>query len=163
MHSCPANPALCGLAALILPACASSSPRPLTLNDDLIVPGERIGDVEIGMPLAMLTALKGTPLKTVPMPASGAASYSYDGLTVAAHDTVYWIIADDPRFRSAAGVAPGMEQIHARSASGPPDCVLARGSETVYDYGDYYFTVANETGKVTQVGVRVAVDACGES
>lgn len=143
-------------------ACASTSPRPLTLNDDLIVPGERIGDVEIGMSLAMLTALKGTPSTTVPM-SSGATSYAYDGLTVAAHDTVYWIIADDPRFRTASGVAPGMEQIHARSASGPPDCVLPRGSETVYDYGDYYFTVANTTGKVTQVGVRVAVDACAQT
>ena len=58
-----------GLAALT--ACAST---PLTLNDDRIVPGERVGDVEIGMPLDQLLALKGVPRQTIPIRGSAATT-----------------------------------------------------------------------------------------
>ena len=86
---------------LVFGACASAPPD---LNDNLILPGERVGNVELGMSLTDLLALKGKPLRTVPIPYTEATSYTFDGLTVAAHDEVYWIIARDPRFgRTCAG------------------------------------------------------------
>jgi len=143
--------------APLLAACASA---PLTLNDDLVVPGERIGEVEIGMPLSTLMALKGTPLKTVPINGTEATTYEFAGLTVGAHDEVYWIIATDPRFHTANGVAPGVEQIFARASFGKPRCVVTRGDSTIYDYGKLYFDVSNGTGKVTQVGVQKQTQTC---
>ena len=60
------------LAAAILmasAACASASPE---LNDNLIVPGERVGNVELGMTLAELFNRRGAPSRTIPIP--GTAS-----------------------------------------------------------------------------------------
>jgi hypothetical protein len=150
--------------AFLLPlvaALAACATAPLTLNDNLVVPGERIGEVEIGMPLAQLVMLKGMPLRTVPIQGTEASTYLFDGgLTVAAHDEVYWIVASDPRFRTATGVAPGAEQIYARASYGRPSCVVNKTDATVYEYPGFYFDVANETGKVTQVGVRRKSKTC---
>lgn len=140
-----------------LSACAST---PLTLNDNKIVPGERVGDVEIGMPLDQLLALKGVPRRTIPIRGTAATTYAFDGLTVAAHDEVYWIIVHDARFRTAEGIAPGSEQIAARAVFGVPDCVVSKADTTIYDYGDIYFSVANETGRVEQLGVMAKTQSC---
>jgi hypothetical protein len=145
--------------AALAAACASA---PLTLNDDLVVPGERVGEVEIGLPLSTLMALKGTPYNTVPISGTEATSYSFDGLTVGAHDTVYWIIATDPRFHTAGGVAPGVEQIFARASLGKPKCVVSRDDVTVYDYGRLYFDVDNGSGRVRQIGVQRRTQTCDE-
>ena len=145
------------VATLAAAACATA---PLTLNDDLIVRGERIGDVEIGMTLAQLLALKGTPMQTIPIRGTAATTYAFDGLIVAAHDQVYWIIATDPRFRTDKGLTTGAEQIFARGAYGEPDCVATKGETTTYDYGDFYFDVEIATGKVSQIGVQRETQTC---
>ena len=142
---------------LMATACASA---PLTLNDNIIVAGDRVGDVEIGMPLAQLVNLKGVPRKTIPIAGTAATTYFYDGLTVAADDHVYWIIAKDPRFRTQRGVAVGSEQIFARASFGQPDCVVTRQGSTVYDYGNLYFDVDNATGLVTELGIQDKTQNC---
>lgn len=144
-------------AALAATACATA---PLTLNDNTIVRGERVGDVEIGMTLAQLLALKGTPLQTIPIRGTAATTYAFDGLTVAAHDQVYWIIATDPKFRTHLGLTVGAEQIFARGAYGEPDCVATTDDTTTYDYGDFYFDVENESGKVSAIGVQRKTQTC---
>lgn len=146
-----------GAVALALGACASAPPD---LNDNMIVPGQRVGNVELGMSLSDLLALKGKPLRTVPIPHTEATSYTFDGLTVAAHDKVYWIIARDPRFFTDKGVSMGSEQIFARGAYGRPDCVVTRDAVTVYDYGDIYFEVDNATGKVGHIGIQRETQTC---
>ena len=145
------------LAAMMTAACTTG---PLTLNDNLVVPGERIGEIQIGMTLADLLALKGIPTKTIPIPATAATTYFFDGLTVAADDRVYWIIAKDSRFRTDSGVAPGVEQIFARAAYGQPDCVVTKATTTVYDYGNFYFDIENSTGIVRLVGVQDKTQNC---
>lgn len=142
---------------LTLGACAST---PSDLNDNMIVPGERVGDVELGMSLSDLLSLKGKPLKTVPIPYTEATSYTFVGLTVAAHDEVYWIIARAPRFFTDKGVSMGSEQIFTRGAYGKPDCVVTKGDVTVYDYGDIYFEVQNATGKVGHIGIQRETQTC---
>ncbi|MEO1662618.1 MAG: hypothetical protein AAFR51_16630 [Pseudomonadota bacterium] len=139
---------LAGLCALS--ACATA---PLTLNDNQIVRGERVGDVEIGMGLEQLLALKGVPARTIPMPDTDATTYVYDGLTIAADDKVYWIIVQDARFQTAEGITKGAEQISTRAAFGVPDCVVTKGAQTIYDYGNIYFDVENASGLVNAVGV----------
>jgi len=148
---------LATLSILAFGACASAPPN---LNDDMIIPGERVGNVELGMSLAELFALKGTPYKTSPIAGTGATSYNYDGLTIGADDRVYWIIARDARFRTPAGVAKGSEQIFARGAYGKPRCVVTRGEVTVYDYRDMYFEVDNATGQVSQIGIQKNTQTC---
>ncbi|RYY98618.1 MAG: hypothetical protein EON61_19095 [Alphaproteobacteria bacterium] len=143
--------ALLALIPLTLMACATG---PLTLDDNLVVPGERIGEVQIGMPLATLLAVKGNPITTAPISGTDATTYTFDdGLTVGAQDEVYWIIAEDARFHTSSGVRPGVEQIFARASFGKPRCVESRGETTVYDYGDIYFDVDNAIGKVKRLGV----------
>lgn len=148
---------LATLSVLAFGACATKTPN---FNDNMIIPGERVGDVELGMSLAELFAVKGAPHKTIPIAGTGATSYNYDGLTVGADDKVYWIIARDTRFRTPAGVAKGSEQIFARGVYGTPRCVVTRGNITVYDYNDVYFEVENETGKVSQIGIQKNTQTC---
>jgi hypothetical protein len=139
------------LLAVAASACATG---PLTLDDDLVVPGERIGEVQIGMPLSTLLAVKGNPVTTQPINGTEATTYAFpDGLTVGARDEVYWIIAEDARYHTSNGVRPGVEQIFARASFGKPRCVESRADSTVYDYGNIYFDVDNALGKVTRVGV----------
>ncbi len=133
-----------------LASCASA---PLTLNDNVIVPGERVGDVEIGMTLDQLIALKGLPRKTMPIANTEASTYFYDGLTVAADNKVYWIIAKDDQYRTTSGVAPGVEQIFALASLGKPDCVVTKGDLTIYDFGNLYFDIENANGQVRRIGV----------
>lgn len=139
-------------------ACASAPPD---LNDNLIVPGERVGAIELGMPLAGLLAAAGTPRSTTLLEGSAAASYDFDGFTVAAHDTVYWIIVHSPVYRTAQGAAVGVGQIEARAAFGKPACVVTRGDHTLYDYRNIYVEVANATGRVTRIGVQKKTGGCG--
>jgi hypothetical protein len=142
------------LLAFIPLAAAACVTGPLTLDDDLVIPGQRIGEVQIGMPLATLLAVKGNPTTTAPIAGTEATTYTFpDGLTVGAHDEVYWIIAEDARYHTSAGVRPGVEQIFARASFGKPRCVESRPETTVYDYGNIYFDVDNVLGKVTRVGV----------
>lgn len=142
---------------LLAGGCATA---PLTLNDNLIVPGERIGEIQIGMPLSQLLALKGNPIKTVPMAGTEDSTYLFDGFTVAAHDEVYQIVAMNPRFHTQGGVAPGVEQIFARASYGRPSCVENAGGATTYNYKGVYFSVDNESGKVLQVGVKRNGSTC---
>lgn len=141
----------------LLCACAS---QPLTLNDNQIVPGQRVGDVEIGMPLDQLLALKGVPRKTIPIRGTAATTYVFDGFTVGAHDEVYWIIVQDARFRTVEGIAKGSEQITTRAVFGVPNCVVSKSASTVYDYGNIYFDVDNRTGRVDQLGVMAKTQNC---
>ena len=141
----------------LITACASA---PLTLNDNQIIPGERVGDIEIGMPLDQLLALKGVPRKTIPMRGTAATTYVFGGLTVGAHDQVYWIIVQDAKFRTVEGISKGTQQITTRATYGVPDCVVSKTDITVYDYGNIYFNVANSTGRVEQLGVMAKTQNC---
>lgn len=144
-------PVLLAVLPIALSACVTG---PVTLDDNLVVPGERIGEVQIGMPLATLLAVKGNPITTSPISGTEATTYTFpDGLTVGAHDEVYWIIAEDARFHTSSGVHPGVEQIFARASLGKPRCVETRDDVTVYDYGRVYFDVDNAEGKVKRLGV----------
>jgi len=139
------------LAALVLAACATTPPN---LNDDLVVRGKRIGEIEIGMPLATLLAVKGAPIRTAPIPGTDATTYTFaNDLTVGADDKVYWIITEDARFHTDGGVRPGAEQIFARASLGKPRCVENRADTTMYDYGDIYFEAGNVDGRVKRIGV----------
>ncbi|MEH6743506.1 hypothetical protein [Hyphomonas sp.] len=146
-----------GFALIVMGACASSPPD---LNDNLIVRGDRVGDVELGMTLFQLFAARGAPRMTTPIPGTRATTYSYDGLVVAADDAVYWIIARDPRYRTEIGVGSGAEQILARGAYGKPKCVVTENDVTVYDYSDIYFEVDNKSGKVKEVGIMRDTQTC---
>ena len=142
---------LAAAALLLTSSCASTPPN---LNDGLVVPGKRIGVVELGMPLANLLSAEGAPLRTAPIPNTVATTYTFpDGLTVGADERVYWIIAEGDRFGTANGVRVGIEQIVARAALGKPRCVETRPDVTVYDYGDLYFESGNVDGRVKRVGV----------
>lgn len=147
-------------ALAVLSACATAPPN---LNDGMIVAGKRIGAIELGMPLASLLAIKGAPLRTAPIPNTTATTYTFpDGLTVGAEEAVYWIITEDPAFRTDSGVAPGVEQIFARAQMGKPRCVETRAETTMYDYGNVYFEAGNVDGHVKRIGVIAHERPCAQ-
>ena len=130
-----------GFVLIVMGACASSPPD---LNDNLIVRGDRVGDVELGMTLFELFAARGAPRITTPIPGTRATTYSYG----------------DPRYRTEIGVGSGAEQILARGAYGKPKCVVTENDVTVYDYSDIYFEVDNKSGKVKEVGIMRSTQTC---
>lgn len=161
MTTLGAKPALAALALLTLSAACASVPA--NLDDDMVVRGKRVGNVELGMPLANLLAAKGAPLRTAPISNTTATTYTFpNGLTVGADEKVYWIIAEDERYRTAEGVRPGAEQIFARAALGKPRCVESRPDTTLYDYGDIYFESDNVDGRVRRVGVVAQQRPCSQ-
>jgi hypothetical protein len=144
-------------AAALASACATPPPDDY---DNLIVAGERVGPVKIGMPVAELLTVAGTPNSTSLIENSAAATYRFNGFTVAAHDTVYWIVVESPAYRTAQGTAVGVEQIEARASFGKPACVVTRGDHTLYDYENIYVEVSNTTGRVTRIGVQKKTSTC---
>ncbi len=85
--------AFAAAALLTAAACAST---PVDPADHLIVPGKRIGVIELGLPLSLLLSAEGQPIRTAPIPNTTATTYTFsDGLTVGAEETVYWIITED--------------------------------------------------------------------
>jgi hypothetical protein len=148
------------VAASLAAGCASTPPN---LDDGLIVAGKRIGEIELGMPLATLLTVAGAPLRTAPIPNTTATTYTFpNGLTVGADEKVYWIIAEDARFHTEQGVRPGAEQIVARAAMGKPRCVETRAETTMYDYGNVYFEAGNQDGRVKRLGVIARERPCAQ-
>ena len=146
------------LAALVLAACAIT---PANLNHELVVRGKRIGEIEIGMPLAMLLAAEGVPSGTARIPGTDATTYTFpNGLMVGADDKVFWIVTEDERFHTDGGIRPGSEQIFARATLGKPRCVENRADTTTYDYGDIYFEACNVDGRVKRIGVMAHNRPC---
>src|SRR5687768_7177462 len=96
--------ALACVAALLLDACETAQPTPVTqapIFDNLIIPGQRIGPVSIGMTRAELLRVKGEPEETQRL--TDAMVYRWSGLRVTVADDnsqVYSVSVDDPAFKT---------------------------------------------------------------
>lgn len=145
------------LAATSGPAAAARSKGQ---DDNLILPGKRVGEIYLRMPVADLLALMGAPESTRTFPDSDAAVYQFRGLQVTADDRVYWIVASGNGYQTEEGIGPGSEQIEVRSRLGKPKCAVTRGPDTIYDYGGLYLVMDSASGLVSHVGVRRGTSYC---
>jgi hypothetical protein len=96
-------------------------------GDHLIVPGERIGPISVGMTLNQALRAAGSPpvrsLFSNTDPTSGQIDFA-SGLGIAVRgpeQRVITICAQHPsKFRTRGGVAPGMSEVEIRTRLGPP-------------------------------------------
>ena len=117
------------VAAIVLTGCVTNnnvappSSAPQSFNDNLIVPGQRIGKVYLGMPIAQLYKEFGNPSKR-DVADGNAVEYTYDraSLTVGvAGGKVIDVATTSSLFRTANGVGVGSSDIEVRSKLGPPE------------------------------------------
>jgi outer membrane protein assembly factor BamE (lipoprotein component of BamABCDE complex) len=120
-------------------------------NDNLIVPGKRIGQAYIGMTLAELYKVLGRPSRTLNMGEN--IYYYYDSLMAETNgQTVWGLIATSKNFRTENGLKVGAQDLEVRALMGSPTCANASGGQTQLVYGAMSFLV-NQDGLVTSIRV----------
>lgn len=154
---------------LLLSSCGSAPPLPappkeLPPDDSLIVPGNRIGSVAIGMTSKQLLKAKGSPSSS-PMRYTDAANYSYDQLRYSvvvddATQQVWRIATSDGRYRTVEGVGVGQTELEMRADLGNPDQTKDMGNDTFlycYDKGLAIYIAQN---KIIQASVFIPGGVC---
>jgi hypothetical protein len=129
-------------------------------DDRLIVPGQRIGNVSLGMSLAQLYAARGAPKKTLTIP-SGDTQYVWDDVLVwvnAGAQTVSSAAALSPVYKTAEGIGVGSSDLEVRAKLGAPDCAPRRGSMLLYT--NRQLTLGMEDGKVASVNLPAFRPRC---
>ena len=121
-------------------------------NDNLIVPGQRIGPTYIGMTLAQLYKALGKPNRTLNM---GEDIYYYYDSLMAETDgqTVWGLITSSKNFRTEKGLGVGAQDLEVRALMGNPTCANASGEKTQLVYGAMAFLI-NQDGSVVEILVR---------
>lgn len=122
---------------LILSGCVHSSYSPPTtpIFDKLIVPGERIGPIALGMPQADVLKILGTPPHT--NVGEWASMYYYADLAVwIKNDSnhVIMIQTSSPEYATADGIRVGMSEPEVKAKRGNP---TRRKEEEGPDYLPY--------------------------
>jgi hypothetical protein len=127
-------------------------------NDNLIVPGQRIGQAYIGMTLAQLYKVLGKPSRTLNM---GEDIYYYNDSLMAETNcqTVWGVITTSKNSRTERGLSVGAQDLEVRALMGNPTCAVASGGNTQLAYGAMAFLI-NQDGSVISILVR-RVPPCG--
>jgi len=168
------NFALALLPAVILVACASGgdvrttqisdqdAAKVMASNDNLIVPGERVGRVFLGMTTAQLYRVMGEPTNTVAYNAGGFR-YEWRDLSVIVNrsSTVTWMITSGSTYSLAGGVTVGSSTLALQSNRPPPAFSRAEdASRTSYCYSD---GLGVDTKSNNVVGIEVWSRGCNGS
>lgn len=124
----------------LLAGCATSSSyssQTTPIFDKLIVPGERIGPISLGMPQADVLKILGTPPEST-IHTDGHSRYYYADLTVfiTRDSRVDGIQTALPEYATAEGIRVGMTEPEVRAKLGKPKSVDDKGSSLLwYTYG----------------------------
>ena len=113
------------------------SPPTTPIFDKLIIPGERIGPISLGMPQADVLKILGTPPKSS-IHTDGHSRYYYADLTVfiSRDSRVLRILTNSPEYATAGGIRVGMTEPEVRAKLGKPKSVIDPGSSLLwYTYG----------------------------
>jgi hypothetical protein len=123
------------MAALLVGACSAGGQvkpgqgselavaRLMAINDNFIVPGERVGSVFLGMTEEQLYTKMGSPAKNFPPNRDGDVLYSYMDLSVyvkMATHRVKMIQVTGPAYRTAQGVSIGSSELELKAKVGQP-------------------------------------------
>jgi hypothetical protein len=153
--------------AFVLSGCASTSSVPdaspspdrvailLAADDNLIVPGERVGPVFLGMTEQQLYHKLGEPTRTRTAP--GTVNYSYPTLQVDVDAVTHKVWEIDPsgsRYSTAEGVAEGSSSLAVRTQLVGPYSNRSVPGYTIHDYANGLTVwVVDSTGKVSGLSV----------
>jgi hypothetical protein len=153
--------ALALAAALFVLSTAAASAQS---NDNLIVPGQRIGKAYIGMPIGELSGALGKTKTTYMRPSGDWVNYCFADLClrVGASQTVTAIWTESVKFRTREGAGVGSQDLEIRTALGPPLCVIQAASGMpgpALIYRQLSFQ-NNKTGEVVQVEIATRTDRC---
>jgi len=156
-----------GLLLLLVLLCASQATSQVP-DDNLIVPGQRIGKWRVAMTIADLVQMNGraTTISTVnpvdyvlPLPERhnwnqlGFAAFSRDG------QKVDFLLIYSPNFKTEKGVGPGSNRIAVLNAYGPPTAETNVGTRLIYDAIGFAAGIEGDT----MVGSFVFLAGTGKS
>lgn len=117
--------------------CASShhSSSAAPIFDKLIVPGERIGPISLGMMQADVLKILGVPPKSS-IHTDGHSRYYYADLTVwiSRDSRVFRIGTDSPEYATADGIRVGMTEPEVRAKKGNPTRMEDYNVSVIYNY-----------------------------
>lgn len=108
----------------LLAGCATSSSyssQTTPIFDKLIVPGERIGPIVLGMSQADVLKILGEPLQSI-IHTDGHSSYEYKDFWVyiSSDSRVYRVTTNSPEYTTADGIRVGMTEPEVRAKWGKP-------------------------------------------
>src|SRR5215831_12744563 len=148
------------------PSAPQSSAKIPSNNDHLIVPGQRIGQVSLGMSVQQLIATLGTPVKSEPYGGGNRSNNSFSiGLDVDVSGTaVDGIFARNSTYKTAEGVGLGMSDLEVRALLGAPDKHALYGG---YDFRTCYksglhlmFGRSSDTQSMSLTSILVSAPGC---
>ena len=125
--------------ALLVAAGCSSTPRDANapVFDNLIVPGQRIGPVSLGMPAKELVQAAGSPKETRRLPNRTVSEFS-DGIVTVIRDSDLRVISigtKDPWYATADGIRAGSSELEVRVHLGAaPQVVEDRRNPRIKTY-----------------------------
>ena len=141
-------PALFLTIAVAGPLLAAPAP-----NDNLIVPGERVGPIALGMTEAQLAAAMGGPGEVLHQ--GPATTYSWGQVAAEIGDTlpgVGMITVNDPRYDTPGHVHVGLAAPAAAAVLGQPNRKTSTQGLDTFDYDGLTVLVRNNF--VAQIRVR---------
>ena len=138
MKSAPLRFPLAACLALLVAAGCSSTRDPNTpVFDNLIVPGQRIGPVSLGMPAKGLVQAAGSPKETRRLPNRTVSEFA-DGLVAVTRDSDLRVISigtRDPWYATADGIRAGSSELEVRTHLGAtPQVVEDRRNPRIRTY-----------------------------
>jgi hypothetical protein len=123
-------------------------------NDNLIVPGQRVGQIQLGMPVAQVYAILGAPSRTDKL--EEETHYVYSDLNVVIKDStqrVDVVNETNSKYRTREGVGVGSQDIEVRAKMGNFSTVKQIPNGAVYCYRSGMILVT-KNGIVDWIGVN---------
>ena len=124
-------------------ACGGESARPLAapkgapVRDTLIVPGERVGPIALGMSSSALLETMGPPDESVRFSDGVGATFKSAGLYANVLDTtqqVFAIHVNDERYATKEGLKLGSSEMEVRAKLGAPTRHVLQSDDGVHPY-----------------------------
>ena len=148
---CAALLAGCGGGEVVLP-----TPTAAPSFDRVIVPGQRMGPVSLGMSGAQLLQALGSPVESHSSFSDGTWNRFSNGLSafVRHSDTrVSMIVTGEDGYATAQGAGIGSSELEIRTRLGTPVTAVNRDAGRVVCYRGMHFLLNFQTGRAYSVGV----------
>ena len=130
-----------GLAVALIAGCGSNPPGdapPQGRNDNLIVPGQRIGKVAVGMPAKDLVHAAGRPKDSTRTAKGSMISDFGDGLVAVVSDAELRVVTvgtSDPWYTTVEGIRAGSSELEVQALLGKAQSIYEeRGKPSIKTY-----------------------------
>ena len=131
------------------------TPPPAPIFDTLIVPGQRIGPIAVGMPGTQLLAALGSPVESMHLPWSETQVRFSNGLLATVRDSdnrVPYAVVNDARYATKEGTRVGLTEFEVRTRQGLPRSVSG-GEPRVLCYHGLMVWFEGKSGRAAAIAV----------